>query len=278
MDRRIDHVATAWSDRTDAESACESVGLPTTYGGEHADGTTEMSIIGFPDGSYLELITNTGSETPARWPGFIAADAGPCAWCVEVDDLRDHMKRLIDADVHVSGPDRDGRERPDGLYVEWETAAVGGSLGRTLPFAIEDRTPRRYRVTPDPELEGGPLVGLSEVVVLTDAVASLVSEFDRALRVPSPVEAVADDLEARLSRFPGTPVAIADPFDGSARLRERLEAFGPAPCAALVETVDMAAASEELALTDPTRWADDRVAWFDHPLFHGRIGVIEYAH
>ncbi|MFC4408501.1 VOC family protein [Haloarchaeobius iranensis] len=276
MDIRIDHVASAWADREAGVAACDAVGLPTTDGGEHADGTTEMSIVGFPDGSYLELITNTGDATPSRWPAFIAADAGPAAWCVEVDDLRAALSRALDAGLRVAGPDRDGRERPDGVAVEWETAMLGGSLGATLPFLIEDRTPRRYRVSPDPELVDSPLDGIAEVVVLTDDATGLTRSFDRLFGVPRPETVNSDRLGARIHRFAGGGVALAEP-DGD-RLTDRLAAFGPAPCGVLVETSDLDAATDAFSLTAPERWQDDRVAWFDHPALRDWLGVLEYAH
>ncbi|WP_256300056.1 VOC family protein [Haloarchaeobius salinus] len=274
MDIRIDHVASAWADREAGEAACDAVGLPTTYGGEHADGTTDMSIVGFPDGSYLELITNTGEAQPSRWPVFIAGDAGPAAWCVEVDDLRSALTRALDAGVRVAGPDRDGRERPDGVYVEWETAILGDSLGATLPFVIEDRTPRRYRITPDPQLVDSPLVGISEVVVLTDDATALTRPFDRLFGVPRPEAVDADEFGARLHRFAGAGVALAEPAGD--RLRDRLDEFGPAPCAVLVETPDLDAAGEAFSLTNPVAWGHDRVAWFDHPALREWLGVVEY--
>lgn len=276
MDIRIDHVASAWADREAGEAACDAVGLPTTFGGEHADGTTDMSIVGFPDGSYLELITNTGEAEPSRWPDFIAADAGPAAWCVEVDDLRDALSRALDADVRVAGPDRDGRERPDGQYVEWETAILGDSLGATLPFLIEDRTPRRYRITPHPELVDSPLSGIAEVVVLTDDASELTRPFDRLFGVPRPETVDVPRLDATLYRFAGGGVALAEARGG--RLADRLDEFGPAPCAVLVETTDLDAASETFALSAQEGWGEDRVAWFDHPTLREWLGVIEYGH
>jgi hypothetical protein len=276
MEIRIDHVASTWSDREAGEAACEAVGLPTTYGGEHADGTTDMGIVGFPDGSYLELITNTGEATPSRWPEFIAGNAGPAAWCVEVDDLRTALSRALDAGLRVAGPDRDGRERPDGVAVEWETAILGDELGATLPFLIEDRTPRRYRASPDPELVDSSLAGISEVVVLTDDATALTRPFDRLFGVPRPERVDVDGFGAGLHRFAGAGVALAEP-EGS-RLTDRLAAFGPAPCAVLVETTDLDGAREAFAIGETERWGEDRVAWFDHPALREWLGVVEYAH
>lgn len=274
MELRIDHVATAWADREAGETACRAVGLPTSYGGEHADGTTEMSIVGFPDGSYLELISNAGEGRPSRWPEFIAGDAGPCAWCVRTEDVRASLSGALDAGLRVAGPERDGRERPDGVGVEWETAILGDALGATLPFLIEDRTPHRYRVAPAPSLVDGPLRGLSEVVLLTDAATDLAGAFDRAFRVPRPRTVDPEGFGATLQRFPGAGVALAEP-EGD-RLAERLDTFGPAPCAVLVEATDLARARDDFSLGEPKPWGDDRVAWFDHPRLRRWLGVVEY--
>ncbi|WP_435358489.1 VOC family protein [Haloarchaeobius sp. DFWS5] len=275
MDLFLDHVATAWRDLDDAVAALDAVDLPSEYGGEHADGTTEMRIVGFPDGSYLECITNTGAEPPVRWPTFIHEDAGPCAWCLGTDDVRGFMHRCLDSGERVAGPNRDGRRRPDGTQVEWETATVGDDLGLTLPFAIEDRTPRRYRVSPNPALDGSSLVGLAEVLVLTAEPDPLVRSLDQLLRLPRPEQVDADEFGATLHRFAGAPVAVAEPT--SDRLRQRLDTVGSAVCAVLVETDDFDAASEAFALGDELSWGDDRVAWFDHPSLDGRVGVVEYG-
>ena len=55
-DLKIDHVTIAGSDLKALQAGLERVGIATTYGGAHANGVTEMALVSFPDGSYLEAI------------------------------------------------------------------------------------------------------------------------------------------------------------------------------------------------------------------------------
>ena len=57
------------------------------YGGPHSNGATEMALVSFPDGSYLELMAPRADADPqalARqpWAEFLKRDGGPCAWAV----------------------------------------------------------------------------------------------------------------------------------------------------------------------------------------------------
>ena len=80
MNLRLDQVAFGWSDHEGIVDAFREVGLDIEYGGEHADGTTQMSLLGFEDGTHLELIAPVGEEAPRRWPAFLRTDGGPCAY------------------------------------------------------------------------------------------------------------------------------------------------------------------------------------------------------
>ena len=57
-------------------------------------------------------------------------------------------------------------------------------------------------------------------------------------------------------------------------MARRIEAYGPAPCACLVRTTNMAASRERLPLTESVRFGDREVAWLDSEnLTSLRIGV-----
>ena len=81
MTLRIDHVTIAASRLEAAASAFAAAGLDTEYGGHHSNGATHMSLLGFEDGSYIELVSvvRPGLQAP-RWQAHIAHDVGPCAW------------------------------------------------------------------------------------------------------------------------------------------------------------------------------------------------------
>ncbi|MFC6989151.1 VOC family protein [Haloplanus sp. GCM10025708] len=266
----IDHVAFAWDDLDDVRTAAEDVGLPTDYGGEHGHRPAHNALTGFPDGSYLELLAPTPGTDPrdaGYWKQHFADRAGPCAWCVEADDVADAAKAAIDAGFRVDGPRYAQRDRPDGAKVEWDVAFQDGTAG-PLPFAITDRTPRSYRIEPTDGTDV--LTGVSEVVLLVDDVESAASTFGRRYRFPTPV-AVETPFEGAAATVPGQPVTFVAPDGGD--LADRLDAVGAGPCAYLLGTPDFDRAATALSLTDPETWGDGRVAWLDAGPFRGTLGV-----
>ncbi|MGM0605549.1 MAG: VOC family protein [Halobacteriota archaeon] len=273
----IDHVASAWSDHTAAVDRFEAAGVSTRFGGEHADGTTQMSIVPFADGSYLELIAPTPETAPGetvRWPDHVSGDAGPCAWCVDVDDVVGAAKSAIDAGEPVVGPQQGGRSRPDGVEIEWDELFVGPTADRhALPFYVRDRTPRSYRVPPAWQ-HSGPIRGIDEVVIAVDDLHSWLDRFTRLFRLPSPIRTTDDRLDAQIAVVPGYPLSIATPRSTASPLAERLDRYPPGPAACLfgVESIDAAVRAYDLAA--PTTFGDRRVAWFAGEL-GDRFGVVE---
>src|SRR5712692_527815 len=106
-DLTIDHVTVAGARLKDLQSALSSVGIRSDYGGPHGNRATEMAIVSFPDGSYLELIAIEADPDPKMvelhpWAKLMRANAGPCAWAVRTGDLASASKRLKEAGVPVS--------------------------------------------------------------------------------------------------------------------------------------------------------------------------------
>lgn len=275
MTLTVDHVLFAWPDHDETLAACEAVGLDPTFGGVHDGGATQNSLVAFPDGSYLELMTPTEPGTePDRWAGIVDHWRGPEHWCIEAD-VRDLLTRAIAAGAPVDGPHPGRRERPDGTRIEW----VNGSYGPTalrgvLPFAISDRTPRSYRV-PETAVTHGPLAGVAEVLVGVESLAEPVEWFRRLHDFPTPVD-VATPLAADVTTVPGQPVSFVEPAAGS-NLAERLAETEQQPLAFLLATDDFDGAADRFALTEAGAWGDRRMAWFDADLFRERVGVLETA-
>ena len=277
----IDHVPYACGDLDDATAILESLGLEPEYGGVHDNGVTHMSVLGFDDDSYLELIAERGRDESERergdhgfWPDHIRADAGPAAWCVRVPDVVAECKRVLEAGYPVRGPLYGSRERDDGTLVEWDRAEFGTEQRRLLlPFAVRDRTPLSYRVRPSPSVAGGPLTGIGQVVLAVRDVDAAVRTFKDLYRCPRPIRGSIPGL-GRIASFPGLPMALATP-DAEGWLADRLERFREGPCACLFATDDLDAAREEYPLGDPRDWPDGRVAFFDSDALGRRLGVVE---
>lgn len=287
MKLEIDHVTLAGPDLAKMEQAFARVGLTTDYGGVHSNGVTHMSLLGFEDGSYLELISTVkpGALSPL-WGDSIGRNGGPCAWAVGVDDVALEARRLNSLGVPVQGPSYYHRRRPDGALVEWDLAFPGDHLpGAVLPFLIKDRTPRQLRVRPSAsvssqaeggKLRPGSLRGVALVVLGVEDIKATAELFQRLFDWPAARVEEDHRFGARLASFEGAPVALAAPLRGSRWLSDRLEQLGESPCAFLIGTKSLERAARHFPLGETTSWLDRKTAWFDREALHGiRLGVIE---
>jgi hypothetical protein len=228
---KVDHVTVAGRDLRAMQQALTAIGLPTENGGPHSNHATEMASLSFPDGSYLELIALQPQADPAAvaahaWRKFLEGDAGPCAWAVRPADMAAEVQRL-----HAEQPIRNGRRRPDGVQLEWETAQVGPGNGTFFPFLIHDFTRRDLRAYPS----GKPLVtnltGIAKVVLAVNDLEAAIKQFQNAYGFAAPKREDDKVLAAKLASFIGTPVVLATPLNKQSWLTERLQRFGEAPCA-----------------------------------------------
>lgn len=282
---QVDHVAFGWDDLDPVRGALEAVGLPFDYGGAHADGTTHMALTGFEDDSYVEYLAPTPGTPPTDagfWPDALAARAGPAAWSVRGDDVAREARRAIDAGFAVEGPLHGGRDRPDGRRVEWDQVfeRVDSPDRWLLPFPIVDRTPREWRVSPTDGVTA--LSGVETVVLGVESVDDAAALFDRRYRTPAPVP-VAGDGDAAVARVgvegsaatDGTAVVPGFPLAFVRASESRLDRVGERPVAVLLAADDLGAARRAYDLTVPVEWNARRLAWFDHDVLRGRVGVVE---
>ncbi|KTG08621.1 hypothetical protein AUR64_18315 [Haloprofundus marisrubri] len=279
MSLTLDHVPFAGTDLDSLVETFDSVGLTPEYGGVHGTGTTHMSVLGFDDDSYLELISTTpgtSAEKAGFWPEYIAADAGPTAWCIEVENPKTEAKRLVDAGASVDGPKTASRERDDGKLVEWDMLFTGDEQTRQLlPFAIADRTPKSRRVAPTPSVADGPLTGVAAVVLAVHDTDEASESFRRLYRFPSAESVDGGPDGWSLARVPGQPVYFAEPSSETSSLSSRLAELGPGPCAYLLGAEDIEETMATYALADLENWGDSQVAWFDAPRLDGTVGVVD---
>src|SRR5262245_46458821 len=150
-DLKIDHATVAGSDVKKLQAGLKAAGIESVYGGPHTNHATEMALVSFPDGSYLELMgiqANADASAVAghEWSKFLQGNAGPCAWALRERDLAAEVARLKATGVTVSGPVKSGRQRPDGVRLDWQTSSIGDEArGTFFPFLIQDITPREQR-------------------------------------------------------------------------------------------------------------------------------------
>lgn len=272
----IDHASICGSSLDGLRQAFADVGLASDLGGPHGNGITQMAIIGFDDASYLELIApiKPGVTAGSEWAKFMSEDAVTCAWAVGTNVLLQEVDRLKKAGIPVTTPERGSRKRPDGMSVEWMTAHVGsGTPGSTLPFAIEDETPRAWRVQTSASVQGAPVYGVENVVLGVNNLDASIALFRKAYGWAEPLTETQKDF-GKLAYFPGEPVILAAP-SGGGWLAERLGKLGESPVAYLLGTRDFAGATKKYKLTGTKTWFGQKVAWFDTSKLKGvRLGVI----
>ena len=143
MIRGVDHVVLVVLDLNAAVTEHRERGFTVTPGGEHAGGLTHNALVGFEDGSYLELIAFhdlAAAHGKHSWAPVAERGGGWADFALLSNDLRQDVTAL--GDLVAKPPEEGGRTRPDGLGIAWRVAR----LQRPLPFLIEDLTARELRV------------------------------------------------------------------------------------------------------------------------------------
>jgi len=243
-DSRIDHVTIAGSGIQQMQAKLASVGIPSVYGGAHSGHATEVALVSFPDGSYLELMgiqphAEAAAVAGHVWAKFLKENAGPCAWAMREKNLAAEVSRLKAAGVAVSAPVEGGRTRPDGVRLEWETSDVGGETrGAFFPFLIEDRTPREQRAFPRGKPVTREFRGVTRVVIAVRNLEDAIARYRQAYGVPPPIKQVDRSFGGYLALLGNLPVVLAQPLNAGSPLAERIERFGEGPCAFVLAAVN----------------------------------------
>jgi len=272
----LDHASICGSNLDSLRQDFADVGLTSDLGGPHGNGITQMASIGFDDGTYLELIApiKPGVSAGSDWSRFMNDDAVTCAWAVGTNVVLQEVDRLKKAGVPVKSPESGSRKRPDGMSIEWKTADVGsGTPGSTLPFMIEDETPRAWRVQISASVQGSPLTGIENVVLGVNNLDAAVALFKKAYGWSDPLLETQKDI-GKMAYFPGEPVILAAPAGGG-WLADRLAKYGESPVAYLLASRDFAGAVKKYKLSGNKTWFGQKVVWFDQGKLKGvRLGVI----
>jgi hypothetical protein len=270
----IDHVTVAGTDLKEMQARLAKVGIQCQYGGPHQNHATEMALVSFPDGSYLELIAIQPQADPAAvkahaWSKQMTSNVGPCAWAVRTPNMEAEVQRLKAAGVHVNAPVRSGRSAPDGTRLDWETAQVGPEPNGTyFPFLIHDLTPRKNRAFIGGKPTTKDFDGVAKVVIAVRDLKEATQRFRQAYDLPDPIRQVDPAFGAQLALLGSIPVILAAPLNADSWLTARLEQAGEGPCAFLLKgerTGAYKAASKG-------RWFGMDVSWFDSAVLGWRLG------
>lgn len=262
----IDHVTVAGSDLRAMLAHLGSIGIRAEYGGLHNNRATEMSLISFKDGSYLELIAIQANADPQAlaahyWSKLMQGNAGPAAWAVRGKDMEAEVERLTAAGIAAQKPVRAGRDRPDGTKLEWETANTGTEPNGTFfPFQIHDFTPREQRAWPSGKPISTDFEGIGQVVIAVRDLGAATERYRKAYELSRPTVETDKSFGAKLASFRGTPVILAAPSGDDSWIAQRIERFGEGPCAFILTD----AGQERIyQAKQKSHWFGSDVYWFD---------------
>jgi hypothetical protein len=137
------------------------------FGGVHTSGATQNALIVFQDGTYLELLAPTGEPPKPNTPDYtfmFARGEGFTGFCLASDDLLTDADAIRERGGNIGTIGEGGRVRADGTAMRWRSAWIDE---QSLPFVMEDLTPRTLRVTDDPHLitHANGATGIAAVIV-----------------------------------------------------------------------------------------------------------------
>jgi hypothetical protein len=272
---KIDHATVCGANLDAMRMAMNAVTrVQPEYGGPHSNHATEMALVSFPDGSYLELMGIQAKADPAavtkhEWSRFLRNNAGPCAFAMHVTDIAREVRELKSAGVATREPESAGRTRPDGVKLAWQTAGVGpGVRGSLLPFLIADQTPRENRAYPGGKATTEKFGGIARVIVGVRDMQGAIEQYRRAFHLAAPRRERNDRLGADLAWFEGTPFMLAQGTDAGSWVTHRVMNFGDAPVAFLL------ANGKNDIKGSPADVFGRMVFWMDESKLGWRLGVL----
>ena len=272
---RIDHVTAAGRDvKAMTEALRKATGVEAEYGGPHSNHATEMALVSFPDGSYLELMGIQAKADPTAvkahvWSRFLQNNGGPCAFALHVTDIGTEVQQLKSAGTSAGHPETAGRTRPDGTKLVWQTVNVGpGNRGSLFPFLIADRTPRELRAYPSGKATTTRFGGIAQVVVGVHDLNGAIGQYQKAFHLPAPMRQRDERFGADLAWFEGTPIVLAQGIDGASWLTQRVREYGDAPVAFLL-------AKGRGGITGgSSEWFGHKVLWLEDSKLGWHLGIL----
>jgi catechol 2,3-dioxygenase-like lactoylglutathione lyase family enzyme len=182
MSLTLDHLVILVHDLEQASADYSALGFTVRRGGTHADAATHNALVGFADGSYLELIAFLKPFPQHRWAA--AAQTGREGF-VDFALLPESVAAAVaaarDRGLNYQGPIDGGRVRPDGERLVWQT---GTPPTPELPFLCGDVTPRGLRV-PDGDVRSH-ANGVRGVASITLAVHDIEASLARYIALLGP--------------------------------------------------------------------------------------------
>lgn len=140
----LDHIIYVCAD---LERGCRQfealTGVAPSYGGVHANGSTQNAIVGFGDRCYLEILApvKRAQADDDQWTHLARAADTPrvLTYCMRAVMPLPELARSATAHGWLSAKvESNGRKRPDGMRLRWQwLAPVVEQYGFAFPFFID---------------------------------------------------------------------------------------------------------------------------------------------
>lgn len=184
MIRGLDHVVLVVLDLDAAIAEHRARGYLVQRGGEHPGGVSHNALVGFADGSYLELFAFhdlAKSRGNHSWAPVAERGGGWADFALLSDDVTSDAAKL--GELLERPVEAGGRARPDGVQIGWRVAR----LRKPLPFLITDTTPREQRVpSGDATRHPNGVAGVTSVVLGARDVAAVTNDYQRLRELGAP--------------------------------------------------------------------------------------------
>lgn len=176
----LDHLVIAVHDLEAAMRQHREQGYQVIVGGKHPGRLSHNALVVFEDGSYFELITwSADAPAEAWWHLLQAQGEGLIDFALLPHETAQAVADARARGMDIVGPIDGGRQRPDGVALQWTTAR---QKTRDLPFLCGDVTPRALRV-PEGDLRRHPngARGVARVIVSVSDLQISVQRYQQLL-------------------------------------------------------------------------------------------------
>lgn len=233
MIRGIDHLVILVRSLDDAIQSYRRLGFQVARGGEHPGGT-HNALVGFRNGTYLELIAFQQPEQPHdhRWYSYLALGGGLVDFALGATDVEDELERLHSQHLDYRGPMPGARKRPDGQEIAWRMAWPPAERSGDLPFLIDDITPRDLRVpSGDAAKHENGVTGVRSLVIAVRDLDEAAAEFAAVTGSQPSERSRDDDLRAETCSFQAgeQTLILAYPTSPSSPIATRIQQKGDGP-------------------------------------------------
>lgn len=256
----IDHVVILAQNLDHAIESYRKLGFQVARGGEHPGGT-HNALVGFANGTYLELIAFQEPDKPSdhRWYSYLSQGGGLVDFALGASDVQQEVERLHGQQLEYRGPMPGARKRPDGQEIAWRMAWPPEDRAGDRPFLIDDITPRDLRVpSGDAAKHENGVTGVSSLIIAVRDLDEASREF-AAITGGQPSERVSDaELQADTRSFKvgGQTLVLAYPTSPRSPIADRIQQKGDGPFQAVFSTT-----RTDLPRVDPHQAEGARLAF-----------------